>query len=132
MDESTNPYEAGLGWTVRLEKGDFIGREALAEVKSRGPARELIGLRALDRAIPRHGNPVRGEKGVAGAVTSGTYSFWLNQAIALASVQSGSTQVGARVEVEARGGGAAEVVSLPFYRGSVRRPGAPAKAQKAQ
>jgi aminomethyltransferase len=123
MDETTNPYEAGLGWTVRLEKGDFVGSEALAEVKSRGPARELVGLRSLARTIPRHGNQVWRPGAELGHITSGTYSFWLNEAIALASIKTGSAAVGMRVEVEARGArGSAEVVALPFYRGSVRRP----------
>jgi aminomethyltransferase len=133
MDESSNPYEAGLGWTVRLKKGDFVGSQALARVKEQGPARELVGLRSLDRAIPRHGSHVEADGREIGLVTSGTYSFWLNQGIGLASVEAGSAPVGTRREFESRGqAGAAEVVQLPFYRGSVHSPAATAKAEKAQ
>ena len=55
MDETVNPYEAGLGWTVKLDKGDFVGREALAEVRAAGPRRTLIGLKTEPGTIPRHG-----------------------------------------------------------------------------
>jgi aminomethyltransferase len=133
MDESTNPYEAGLGWTVRLKKGEFVGSEALTRVKESGPARELVGLRSLDRAIPRHGSRVDADGSEIGLVTSGTYSFWLNQGIGLASVTAGAAPIGAQLQFESRGqAGAAEVVQLPFYRGSVHSPATTAKAQKAQ
>ena len=131
MDESTNPYEAGLGWTVRLKKGDFVGSQALARVKQAGPARELVGLRSLDRSIPRHGSRVQAQGRELGHVTSGTYSFWLNQGLGLASVEAGAAPVGSRLEVESRGQqGKAEVVPLPFYRGSVHSPAAGAKAER--
>jgi aminomethyltransferase len=133
MDETTNPYEAGLGWVVRLQKGEFIGSQALAAVKEAGPKRELVGLRSLDRSIPRHGSEVELEGRPVGSVTSGTYSFWLNHGIGLASVAARSAPTGTRVEVESRGArGAAEVVPLPFYRGSVRGPGATRQAKQAQ
>ena len=133
MDESTNPYEAGLGWTVRLKKGKFVGSQALERVKQDGPERELIGVRSLDRSIPRHGSEVRAGGRPIGQVTSGTHSFWLNQAIGLASVRAGTAAVGARLEVESRGqGGAVEVVQLPFYRGSVHSPAASGKAERPQ
>ena len=124
MDEQTNPYQAGLGWTVKLEKGDFIGREALARVRADGPDRVIVGLRCSDRTIPRHDAEVRLDGRRVGRVTSGTYSFFLNQGIAMASVEAGATPVGTTVEVEGRGGpGQAEVVKLPFYRGTAGRTG---------
>jgi aminomethyltransferase len=133
MDEGTNPYEAGLGWTVRLQKGEFVGSQALARIKEQGPARGLVGLRSLDRSIPRHGSRLLADGRQVGQVTSGTYSFWLNQAIGLASVAAGTAPLGARVGFETRGEpGAAEVVQLPFYRGSVRSPAAGAKAERPQ
>jgi aminomethyltransferase len=133
MNENSNPYEAGLGWTVRLKKGDFVGSRALARVKEAGPARELVGLRSLDRSIPRHGSRVESEGRQVGQVTSGTYSFWLNQAIGLASVEAGSAPLGTQVRFETRAeAGAAEVVELPFYRGSVHSPAAGAKAERPQ
>ena len=122
MDEGTNPYEAGLGWTVRLRKGEFTGRAALEDVKAQGPSRTLVGLECPERTIPRHGARVAREGRPIGAVTSGTYSFWLRKGIAMALVGAGEAEPGADVELETRGGpGRAKVASLPFYRGSARR-----------
>ncbi len=121
MDESVNPYEAGLGWTVKLGKGDFVGKEALQRVKASGPARTLIGLRTEPGSIARHGAAVMHDGRSVGHVTSGTHSFFLGYPIALAMVEAPSLGVGDRVMVELRGRQApAEVVKLPFYRGSAR------------
>jgi aminomethyltransferase len=128
MDERTDPYEAGLGWTVKLEKGAFVGRDALRRIRDAGPRREIVGLRSAGRTIPRHDAAVTVGEREVGRVTSGTYSFWLGCGIAMASVEAGTAPVGSRVEVEIRSGrGEAEVVSMPFYRGSVRR-AAPAQS----
>jgi aminomethyltransferase len=121
MDESTNPYQAGLGWTVKLDKGEFIGRAALRAVKAAGPDRVIAGLRCGERVIPRHGGAVTREGDTIGEVTSGTHSFFLAAGIGMASLAAGRAPVGTRVEVGGRGpGGSAEVVKLPFYRGSVK------------
>ena len=122
MDQDTNPYEAGLGWTVKLGKGEFVGRQALERIKAEGPRRQLVGLGASDRTIPRHGSAVSLGASVIGTVTSGTYSFWLRRGIAMAMIDAGSAAVGTALTVEARNGtGRAEVVTMPFYRGSARR-----------
>ena len=129
MDEAVNPYEAGLGWAVKLDKGDFVGREALAKVHQAGPRRTLIGIKTQPGDIPRHGAAVKGEAGRNGVVTSGTHSFFLGHPIALAMVEVPSFRVGDKVAVEVRGREAqAEVVKLPFYRGSARSAVAPAKS----
>jgi aminomethyltransferase len=129
MDETVNPYEAGLGWTVKLGKGDFIGRDALAKVKESGPVRNLIGFRTAPGDIPRHGAAVSHAGRRAGVVTSGTHSFFLGHPIALALMEGPSLRVGEKVTVEVRGREAqAEVVKLPFYRGSARSAVAPAKS----
>src|SRR6202171_4598390 len=129
MDETVNPFEAGLGWTVKLGKGDFIGHDALAAVKQQGPKRNLVGLKTEAGSIPRHGAAVSREGRRAGVVTSGTHSFFLGYPIALAIVEVPSLRVGERVSVEVRGREAsAEVVKLPFYRGSARSAVAPAKS----
>ena len=129
MDETVNPYEAGLGWTVKLGKGDFIGRDALAKVKEEGPRRSLIGLKTRPGDIPRHGAAVSHEGRRAGVITSGTHSFFLGHPIALAMVEAPSLRVGENATIEVRGREApAEVVKLPFYRGSARSAVAPAKA----
>ena len=121
MDESVNPYEAGLGWTVKLGKGDFVGRQALAAVKESGPKRALIGLTTAPGDIGRHGAVVSSGGRRIGAITSGTHSFFLGHPIALAMVEAASFRVGEPVVVEVRGREArAEVVKLPFYRGSAR------------
>jgi aminomethyltransferase len=129
MDETVNPYEAGLGWTVKLGKGDFIGRDALAKVKDQGAKRSLVGLTTEAGNIPRHGAAVTRDGRRAGVVTSGTHSFFLGHPIALAMVEGPSLRFGERVAVEVRGRQApAEVVKLPFYRGSARSAVAPAKS----
>jgi aminomethyltransferase len=129
MDLTVNPYEAGLGWTVKLGKGDFIGREALAKVKESGPRRSLVGLTTKPGDIPRHGAVVSHEGRRAGVITSGTHSFFLGHPIALALLEGPSLRVGEKVTIEVRGREApAEVVKLPFYRGSARSAAAPAKS----
>jgi aminomethyltransferase len=121
MDETVNPYEAGLGWTVKLDKGDFVGREALQRVKGDGPSRRLVGLKMQPGDIARHGAAVTAGGRRVGSITSGTHSFFLGYPIALAMVEARSLQVGDRAAVEVRGREAeAEVTKLPFYRGSAR------------
>src|SRR6185437_6496591 len=110
-----------LGWTVKLDKGEFIGREALQKIKAEGPARRLAGLKIDAGSIARHGAAVRANGGQVGVITSGTHSFFLGYPIALAMLKTGSLQVGDRAVVEVRGREAeAEVVKLPFYKGSAR------------
>ena len=122
MDETVNPYEAGLGWTVRLKKGEFIGRAALEQVKAQGPERVLVGLEGSDRTIPRHGAQVTRQGRQVGVVTSGTYSFWLGKGVGMALVAASEAEPGGQVEIEGRGGRAsAQIAQLPFYRGSVRQ-----------
>ena len=129
MDESVNPYEAGLGWTVKPAKGDFIGNQALRKVKADGPKRMLVGLQTSPGDIARHGTAVLRRGAKVGNVTSGTHSFFLRHPIALAMVEVASLRVGESAAVELRGREAsAEVVELPFYRGSARSAAAPAKS----
>jgi aminomethyltransferase len=119
MDDATDPFSAGLGWTVKLDKGDFIGAAALREIKVRGPERRFAGLRLEGRAIARHGQRVCVDGRQAGAVTSGTYSFTLGHGIATAYLSPELAEPGTRLTVDIRGTAApAEVVSLPFYRRS--------------
>lgn len=123
MDDSTNPYEAGLGWTVKLDKAEFIGRDALASVKANGPQRTTVGVRCLGRAIPRHGAAVTVAGEPIGEVTSGTWSFFLEEGIGMARLAAGRVAAGDRVEVATRAeAAAADVVRLPFYRAPARAP----------
>jgi aminomethyltransferase len=117
LDRDTNPFEAALGRVVKLEKGDFIGREALEAVKETGPARKLIGLQMVDNAIPRGGYEVRAGGAPIGRVTSGTLSPTLGTKIAMARVAAETAGVGNAFEVVVRDRPyRAEQVKLPFYR----------------
>ena len=120
LDRATNPYEAGLGRVVKLDKpGDFVGRAALVRVAESGPARRLVGLIVRGRGIARHGYPVhRGEGGAAiGTVTSGTLSPTLGVPIAMAYLPPAHAEPGTMVAVGIRDALVpAEVVPLPFYR----------------
>jgi glycine cleavage system T protein (aminomethyltransferase) len=118
LDRQTNPYEAGLGRVVKLDKaGDFIGRAALAKVARDGPAKRLVGLRITGRGIARHGYPVLDDERRTGVVTSGTQSPTLGYPIAMAYVAPADAEVGTILSVEIREQRvSAEVVPLPFYR----------------
>lgn len=116
MDADTNPLEAGLEWTLNLDK-DFIGRDAIVAAREHGLDRTLVGLKMLDRSIPRHGYPVSADGRRVGSVTSGNVSFTLGYNIAMAYVPPALAQPGTRLGVEVRGATApAEVVPLPFYK----------------
>ena len=117
MDESVDPFSAGLGWVVKLDKSpQFIGADALRQVKKHGAPRRFAGLRMSGRAIARHGMPVLSGDDVVGEVTSGTYSFTLGCGIATASLRS-DVATGAPLQVDIRGTRtAAEQVALPFYK----------------
>jgi aminomethyltransferase len=119
LDRHTNPYEAALGRVVKLEKPDFVGREALEAVKEAGPARKLIGLQMVDNAIPRAGYEVLADGAHVGRVTSGTLSPTLGTKIAMARVAAETAGVGNAFEVVVRDRPyRAEQVKLPFYRRS--------------
>jgi aminomethyltransferase len=122
IDNNTTPLEAGLGWLVHLDtKGDFIGREVLAQQKAEGVQRRLIGLQMPGRNIARHGYPVLSAGQVVGEVTSGTLSPTLGYPIALAYVPTQLAKVGQPLEVEIRGKAyPGVVVKRPFYRSKNR------------
>ena len=117
LDRTTNPFEANLGRVVKLDKGEFVGRAALAQVQQAGPRRKLIGLVMQENAIPRSGYPVRHDGREVGIVTSGTASPTLGQKIAMAYVPAELAAVGAAFEVVVRDRPyRAEQVKLPFYK----------------
>lgn len=87
ISEQTNPYEAGLSWLVKLDKGDFVGRDALQEIHDKGPSRTLVGFVSTERGIPRHDHVIESTEGDAvGVVTSGTQSPMLDKGIGLGYV----------------------------------------------
>jgi aminomethyltransferase len=117
LDRSVNPYEANLGRVVKMEKGEFVGRSALAAVQQTGPQRRLVGLVMRDEAIARHGYPVLVDGAQAGAVTSGTLSPTLGERIGMAYLPAADALIGGQVEVLVRDRPhPAEQVKLPFYR----------------
>lgn len=119
MNEDTTPLEAGLGWVVKYDKGDFIGRDALVAQKERGLERRLVAFKLTGKGIARNDYPVlvNGEK--AGVVTSGTMSPMLKESIGFAYVPLSATAIGSTFDVEVRGRPiAAVVVKPPFYKKS--------------
>jgi aminomethyltransferase len=114
MDETVTPFEAGLGFAVKMGKGDFIGRAALAG-KER-PARVRVGVRVTGRGIVRDGAALfcRGE--LVGKATSGTFCPFLKEALAMALVDAKCAEPGTPLEADVRGKRiTAEICALPFY-----------------
>lgn len=118
LDEQTTPIEAGLGFFVALDKGDFCGRDALAKQKAEGVARRSVAFRMRDKgAPPRPGYPILAGGQAVGAVTSGTQSPTLGIGIGLGYVPPAHAEPGTALEIEIRGRRwPAEVVKKPFYR----------------
>jgi aminomethyltransferase len=116
MDDRTDPYSCALAWTVKLQKGEFIGSPALERLDPKHPPRRFVGIELQGRAIARHGQQVLTGGEVSGEITSGTYSFTLDHSIATASLD-GDVPADAELSVDIRGTvAAATVVPLPFYR----------------
>jgi aminomethyltransferase len=117
IDHSTTPIEADLGWIVKLEKGDFAGRDVIAREKEEGPRRKLVGFEMIDRGIARHGYPVVDGSEEIGVVTSGTHSPTLKKAIGLAYLPLDKSAQGSEFTVLIRGKEArARVIPTPFYK----------------
>ena len=116
IDDTITPWEADLAWIVKMNKGEFIGREALAAQKQAGVARKLAGFEMVDRGIARHGYPARAPHG-EGVVTSGTHSPTLGKPIGLAMLPTPDGEIGTEFQVDIRGRAAkAQVVPTPFYK----------------
>lgn len=118
IDETTTPLEAALGWTVKLDKGDFVGHDAIAKQKQEGITRKLIGFRVLDRGIARHGWEVVDDAGeVIGQVTSGAPAPTVGGAVGMAYVPKEISSPGTQIKLRQRKKTlAAEIHKGPFYR----------------
>lgn len=117
MDETTTLLEAGLGWIVKLDKGPFVGREALQEQKRQGVQRKLVGFEMLGRDIAREHYPALIDGREVGHVTSGSPSITLKKNIGLVYLPSSSSEVGTKFQVSVRGRMCdAQVVQTPFYK----------------
>ena len=119
LDDDHSPLEAGLGWAVKLDKGDFIGRAALLEQKASGLERHLVGFTIDEslRAIARHGYAVTEEGRPVGVVTSGGPGISVPGAVGLAYVPTRLAAAGAKLSIDCRGKAvAATVVTGKFYK----------------
>jgi len=122
IDDTTTPYEAGLGWLVKMKKGDFVGKAALERQKTAGITRKLIGFTMPDRAFPRHGYAVLCAGAPSGEVRSGTMSPTLGIAIGTAYLPLDLAKEGTEFEVEIRGKRLpATVQKMPFYKNATHR-----------
>ncbi len=102
IDDMTSPVEAGLMWVVKLEKGDFTGRQPIADLKERGAERKLVGLVCTDRQVPRQGYTVLSGDEPVGVVTSGVFSPTRNRSIAMAYVRRPYSHTGANLSIAVR------------------------------
>jgi glycine cleavage system T protein (aminomethyltransferase) len=117
IDEEITLLEAGLGWITKLNKGDFIGREALQEQKNEGLQRKLIGFEVTDRGIARDGQDIVIDGTRIGKVTSGSPAPFLKKNIGMGYVPTASAPVGQAMQIDCRGKLiGAQIVPLPFYK----------------
>ena len=117
LDEETTVIEANLAWIVKLEKGEFLGREVLAGEQARGPRKKLVGFEMTDRGIARDGYRVLTGGAAIGRVTSGTHAPFLKKSIGMAYIPSHLAAPGGEIEIDVRGKTArARQVPLPFYK----------------
>ncbi|MGI9551259.1 MAG: glycine cleavage system aminomethyltransferase GcvT [Aurantibacter sp.] len=118
INDTTSPFEAGLGWITKFTK-DFVNSEALAKEKEHRPERKLIAFELDDRGIPRHDyDIVDGQGKKIGIVTSGTMSPSLGKGIGLGYVPNIFSEIGSKINVQIRKNAVpATVVKLPFYKG---------------
>ena len=123
LDEQHTPLESGLGWITKLDKGDFIGRDALLKQKEAGVPRRLVGLRLTGKGFPRHGYAVLSGGAPVGVVTSGTVGPSLGYGVAMAYVPPELSKPDTTVQIDLRGKPVDAVVQRPpFYtHGSIRR-----------
>lgn len=119
LSKDITPIEAGIGFAVKTNKEDFIGKEVLKEQKENGAPRKLVGIEMIDKGIPRHGYEVFVGEEKVGEVTTGTQSPTLKKNVGVALLQSEFSSLGTEVEVQIRQKRLkAKVVSTPFYKRS--------------
>jgi glycine cleavage system T protein (aminomethyltransferase) len=116
LSDEIDPFSAGLAWAVKLDKGEFVGREALEGLTER-PPKVRVGLTLSGKRIARQGSALFKEDRAVGVVTSGTYSPSLQVSLGMAYVEPGLDAPGTKLFVDIRGHREpAEVVALPFYK----------------
>jgi aminomethyltransferase len=117
LTDETTPFEADLGWVVKLDGADFIGKQALVAQRAAGPKRKLVGFEMTGRGIARHGYAILDSAGQrVGEVTSGGPAPTLEKNIGMGYVPVGMTAPGTQLQIDCRGKlVAAEIVKGPFY-----------------
>jgi aminomethyltransferase len=116
LDDETSPIEAGLGWSVKLDKGPFLGRETMQAQKQNGLKKQLVCLKAEGKALPRQGYNVFADSQI-GTVTSGSQGIFVGYPIAFAFVPPAYAKVGQQLSIEIRDNKVpAEVVKRPWYK----------------
>jgi len=117
LNETIDPFQAGLSWAVKMDKGEFTGRAALARRRGDAGQHVRVGLELEGKRIAREGSSVLQHGACIGTVTSGTFSPTLGKAIAMAYIDPKQKAVGTACEVDVRGKPSpAHVVAMPFYR----------------
>lgn len=117
IDKTTNPLEAGLSWITKLNKGNFIGKDVLLNVKKDGLKRKLVGLVSDSKSFPRHGYSIKSNGNIVGTITSGTVSPVLEKPIAMGYVDSEYANEGSTVNFLIRDKEIpAVVVKFPFIK----------------
>ncbi len=117
IDDTTTPLDGRLGWTVKMDKGDFVGRAALAAQKARGVERRLTGFTTRERVIPRPGYPVFVDGERTGEVRSGAMSPTLGLAIGTCYLPVEQSREGQSIALEIRGKRVPCIVAkMPFYK----------------
>lgn len=117
IDDTVTPLEANLTWIVKMNKGDFVGRDALVRQKDQGITKKLVAFTSGERAFPRHGYPVFYQGAPSGVVCSGTMSPTLGIPIGTCYLPVGGAKEGEAFELEIRGKRvAATVAKTPFYK----------------
>ncbi len=117
IDQTTNPLEAGLGWIVKSDKGDFIGKGPISEVKEKGIGRKLVAIELGDKAFPRQHYQIHRDGKQVGEVTSGTFSPSLAKGIGLGYVPIEYSKIGTELDIIIRGKpNKGIVVKPPFYK----------------
>ena len=103
LSEEITPIMAGLGIFVKLDKQEFIGKEALAKQKAEGPARKIVGIELADKAIPRHGYPVLNMQGeTIGEVTTGYHTLSTDKSVCMALIDAQYAKLDTEVQIQIR------------------------------
>ena len=103
LSEDITPIMAGLGIFVKLDKQEFIGKEALAKQKAEGPSKKIVGIELADKAIPRHGYPVLNMQGeTIGEVTTGYHTLSTDKSVCMALIDAQYAKLDTEVQIQIR------------------------------